>query len=438
MLASYFLSRSFFKTRGSLTTIHGVKSAAERELISQDNASIDSQNTASKPPSNGVTKEVDLLASVVLRPEAHTTQQERPLIRQRGIGVAACKLVVVPEHRALQLEPLAQEGKGLDLLLRLRATRVVRGERHDVLNKPDIGALCQLLVAIDLLLLMTPIRKWFRVSPHGNLARVVDQLEVTRDTLELLVLLSMLNTDLKQSIGRTVTIGLPEGDSSELLVGRVVRRSNVVREQDGIRDDVAKPNEIMVLDVVAKLLVVRARGKNLPVVVGIVEGITSHLLTLARNTAIIVPQRILVRVGMEVGLGLLVPEADGVIVVNGDSVSEHNVVAEGLLEFRGHEVVARSRASEDGEVDLEPEEVEDEGHNDQTKSASSKVLAKLGQCQSATRTLDVQEIPQVNAYGRADGDEGEEADILGGDIARQGEASQDKPLPPLPGERLVS
>ena len=73
--------------------------------------------------------------------------------------MAACELVVVPEHGPLQLEPLAQEGQGLDLLLRLRAARMVRRQRYDVLDKPDVGALCQLLVAIDLLLLMTPVRK---------------------------------------------------------------------------------------------------------------------------------------------------------------------------------------------------------------------------------------------------------------------------------------
>lgn len=57
-----------------LTTIHGVEPTAERELICQDNSGIDSQDTASEPPSDGITKEVDLLASIVLRPEAHATQ----------------------------------------------------------------------------------------------------------------------------------------------------------------------------------------------------------------------------------------------------------------------------------------------------------------------------------------------------------------------------
>ena len=185
------------------------------------------------------------------------------------------------------------------------------------------------------------------MSPHGNLARVVDQLEVAGDTLEFLIGLAMLDTDLEKSVSRAVTIGISNGNGGEFLVRRIVRRSNVVREQDGIRDDMAKPHEIMVLDVVAELLVVWARGEDLPVIVGIVEGIASHLLTLARNTAIVVPQRVPIRVTVEVGLGLLVPEADGVIVINGDSVGEHNVVTEGLLELRGHEVVARSRASKD-------------------------------------------------------------------------------------------
>lgn len=351
--------------------------------------------------------------------------------------MATGELVVVPEHRPLQLEPLAQERKSLDLLLRLLTARVIRGQRHNVLNKPDVGALCQLLVAVDLLLLVTPFREWLRVSPHGNLARVVDQLEVAGNTLEFLVGFSMLDTDLKKSISRAVAVGISNGDGGEFLVGRIVRRSNIVREQDGIRNNVAKPDEIMVLDGMTELLIVRARGKDLPVVVGIVERVACHLLTLARHTAIVISQRVLVRVAVKVGLGLLVPDADGVIVINGDGIGEHNVVTEGLLELGGHKVIARSRASEDREVNLEPEEVKDEGHNDQTKSPSRKVLAKLGQSQSATGTLDVQKIPQVDAYGRTNRDEGEEADILGGDIARKGEASQDQPFPPLPGEGLV-
>ena len=65
------------------------------------------------------------------------------------------------------------------------------------------------------------------------------------------------------------------------------------------------------------------------------------------------------------------------------------------------------------------------------------MLAKVGQAQSTTGPLDVQQIPQIDNNSAANGDEGEEAHILGRDVAREGNASQDQPLPPLPRESLV-
>lgn len=89
-------------------------------------------------------------------------------------------------------------------------------------------------------------------------------------------------------------------------------------------------------------------------------------------------------------------------------------------------------------MDLEPEQVEDERHHDQPKGSSGKVLAEVRQAQSSARSLDIQKIPQVDHDGRADGDEGEGTNILGGDVTRQSEPSQDEPFPPLSRERLVS
>jgi hypothetical protein len=108
------------------------------------------------------------------------------------------------------------------------------------------------------------------------------------------------------------------------------------------------------------------------------------------------------------------------------------------LELRGHEVVARSGAGEDGEVNLEPEEVEDEGHDDQPKGTRRKVLPKVGQAQGAARSLYIQKIPEIDAHGRANGDEGEETDVLDGYVAGQGKAGKDQPLPPLPRKGVVA
>lgn len=139
---------------------------------------------------------------------------------------------------------------------------------------------------------MSPFRKGLGVSPHSNFAGVVDQLEMARDTLEFLVLLPMLNANLKKSVIGTGGIGILEAAGRKLLVRRVIGRSDVVGHQNRIRDDVSKPDELIVLDMVAHLVIVIG-GDNLPVVVRVVVRITSHLLALAGNTAIVVSQWVL-------------------------------------------------------------------------------------------------------------------------------------------------
>lgn len=57
-----------------LTMIQGINSAAEGELVSEDNTSVNRQYTASDPPTNRVANKVDLLAGVVLGPEADTAK----------------------------------------------------------------------------------------------------------------------------------------------------------------------------------------------------------------------------------------------------------------------------------------------------------------------------------------------------------------------------
>ena len=75
-------------------------------------------------------------------------------------------------------------------------------------------------------------------------------------------------------------------------------------------------------------------------------------------------------------------------------------------------------------MDLEPEEVEEERHDDQRNDAGSEVLAKLRKRQSALPTLDVHEIPQVNRNRNSDRKEGEDSDVFDGDDAAQVDASQ--------------
>jgi len=66
------------------------------------------------------------------------------------------------------------------------------------------------------------------------------------------------------------------------------------------------------------------------------------------------------------------------------------------------------------------------------------MLAKVGQAKSTTGPLDVQQIPQIDNNSATNGDKGEQAHVLGRDVAREGNTSQDQPLPPLPRESLVS
>lgn len=48
------------------------------------------------------------------------------------------------------------------------------------------------------------------------------------------------------------------------------------------------------------------------------------------------------------------------------TVQQQFISDQGLLESRGHEGVSSSRMRQDGEVDPEEEQVEDEGHNDES------------------------------------------------------------------------
>lgn len=166
-------------------------------------------------------------------------------------------------------------------------------------------------------------------------------------------------------------------------------------------------------------------------IVGIVEGVACDLLTLTRYTTVVISQRILVRMAMEECFGILVPQDDGVIVLDVDGGLMHEIVAQSLLKFRGHKVVTRPRSGQDGEVNLEPEEIEEEGNDDETQSSCRKVLAKGEKIQSSTFAFDVEEIPEIDQNSTTDGEEGECTDILCGDDAAHAEAGQQQPLPPF-------
>lgn len=421
------------------TLVKSVNATALRKLVGKENTGKNSEQTASQPPAKGVTEEVDLLTSLVLGPEADTAKKERPLDRNTGVRVAAGEGVVMVEHGALKLKVLLEEGHVLDLArLLLCALRILR-QSGNVLGIPDIAGLEGVLVTVDLSLLICPFRQRGRVSPHGDLCRDVNELEVDRHGLEVHARLCAIDSDLKEGVVETIAIGFIMTNSSKLLVSGVVRRGDIVSEEPSVGHEMAKANNITDVDAVASFLGDSGSSWNdLPEVVGVVVGITSNLLTLRRDTAIVVTKGVLVGVTMEVDLGVLVANVDGVVVVDADGLLGHDVVAQSLLEFRAHEVVARAGTGENGKVNLEPEEVEQEGDDNETSDASSQVLAELGQSKGALSAVDVEKRPEINGNGDTDGEEGESTDVLGRNDAAEADTGQEQPLPPLAAEGNVT
>lgn len=149
--------------------IQGIEATAKGQLVCGDDTGIHSKQGTRDPPANWISQEVNLLTGVVVGPERDATQQEGPLVWLGSVGVGRGKLVVVPEHGALQLEPLLEEGQVLDLALGLLAALVVGRQRLDLVDVPDVAGGCDLLVAVDLLLAEAPLGQRRRMRPHGHL-----------------------------------------------------------------------------------------------------------------------------------------------------------------------------------------------------------------------------------------------------------------------------
>jgi hypothetical protein len=421
------------------TLIKSINTTTLRKLIGEKDTGKDGEQTAGQPPTYRVTKEVDLLASLVLGPEADTTKKEGPLDGNTGVRMATGEGIVVVEHGTLKLKVLLEERHRLDLARLFLGTFRVLGKSGNVLGVPDVASLEGVLVSVDLSLLVSPFRQGGGVSPHGDLCGNVDEFELDRHGLEVHARLCAIHSDLEESVVETLAIGIVVTNSGEFLVGGVVRGSDVVGEEPGVGHEMAKTDDITDVDAVASLFRDgTSSGDDLPEVVGVIVGVTSNLLTLGRDTAIVVTKRVLVGVTVQVDLGVLVTDVDGVKVVDADGLLGHDVVAESLLELGAHEVVAGAGAVENGEVDLEPEEVEHEGNDNQTSDTSSQVLAELGQTEGALSAVDVEKRPEVNGDGDTDGEEGEGPDVLGRDDTAEADTGQEKPLPPLAAEGGVT
>lgn len=103
----------------------------------------------------------------------------------------------------------------------------------------------------------------------------------------------------------------------------------------------SQSNHFVILDFSAHLFIIAGRH-NLPEVVGIVMGVPGDLLTLTRNTAVVVTQGVMVGMTVQEGLGLFVLDRDGIVVLDIYRVGQHDVVTQCFLELRRHKVVTRT------------------------------------------------------------------------------------------------
>jgi hypothetical protein len=199
-----------------------------------------------------------------------------------------------------------------------------------------------------------------------------------------------------------------------------------VSQKNGIRDYMSQFDDITIQDRSADMRAIRLLGiwQYLPMVIGVIKRITSHLLTLAGNTTIIISEGIFVWMTVEVCFGVLVSQDNSVVVQDVDRSLMHKVVTESFLEFGGHKVVAGTGSRQDGEMNLEPEEIEEEWNYDEAQSTCSEVLAKGEEIQGTTFAIDIKEIPEIDQNGTANGEKGESTDIFGGDDTAHAETGQ--------------
>jgi len=82
-------------------------------------------------------------------------------------------------------------------------------------------------------------------------------------------------------------------------------------------------------------------------------------------------------------------------------------------------------------VDLKPEEVKHEWHNDQANDTCCEVLAKVRQSKGTARSLDVEEIPEINHDWNTNREESECTHVFGRNDTAEAESSKKQPFPPL-------
>ena len=234
------------------------------------------------------------------------------------------------------------------------------------------------------------------MGPHRDLSRHMNQFEMCRHRFKILPRFCAFNLDFKKRVVVATCVSFFWADGREFLVCGVVRGSDVVGHEDGVCDEMAEADDVSDFDALVFGGGERLAGEDLPVVVCVVVGVSSNLLALGGDTAILIPKRIAVRMAVKIDLGLLVTHGNRIIVIDRHRLKRHNIVAQRLLELRRHEIVSGSGPREDREMNLEPEKIKEEGNDDETNGSGSKVLSEFHEGEGALATVDVHQVPQVN------------------------------------------
>ena len=175
-------------------------------------------------------------------------------------------------------------------------------------------AVLDVLVAVDLLLLERPLRQWrVRVREEGDFGLGVDELEVRALGHPLLPVMRVVDPELEVRVALArLVFAVPR---RKLGVGWHGRAGDVVREQDGARVDVLELDNVLLTHNAPSSSLGDLLGRqDLPIVVGVVERISRHLLPSAADPPVVVLERIALDVRVQEGLGLLVSDRDNVKV----------------------------------------------------------------------------------------------------------------------------
>ena len=97
------------RTRSKLTIGDRDDSTPASQLIRTQDTNEDRQCHHASPPSDDVTNHVDLFLSVVLGPEADTTEQKRPVDGTTSVRMRRRETRVVLHHQELKFSEFAEE-----------------------------------------------------------------------------------------------------------------------------------------------------------------------------------------------------------------------------------------------------------------------------------------------------------------------------------------